>query len=183
MDEEVAIAQEQVTPPAETPPRRGFGRSTHITILIAILVAAVLAESVLVFRDSGSDRARDEVLEVSRRFAVLLTTYNSNTIERQRTQVLGLATGKFRGEYQQLTGDSFITTLKERQADSRGTVTRIAVSQVRDETATVLALVQVTTTNKDAKTPRVDDNVLEISLVETSGGWKIDSVTILGTLA
>ncbi len=183
MDEEIAIAPEQVPATAEAPSRRGlFGRSIHATILIAILVAALLAESVIVFRGSGTEQARDDVLDVSRRFVSLLTTYNAATIEGQRSQVLALATGKFRGEYQQLTGSGFLATLRERQADSRGKVVRIAVTQVKDETATVLALVQVSTTNKDTKTPRVDDNLLELSLVETSGGWKIDAVTILGAV-
>lgn len=183
MDEEIAIAPEQASPPAaDAGSRTLFGRPIHITILIAILVAAILAESVLVFRGSGSERARDDVLDVSRRFVALLTTYNTSTIERQRSQVLAIATGKFRGEYQQLTGSGFVATLKERQADSRGKVVRIAVVDTQDEAATVLALVEVTTTNRDLKTPRVDSNLLEISLVETSGGWKVDAVTILGTL-
>lgn len=181
MDEEVAIAPEQVSP--ATPPRaRLAGRSLHIAILIGILVAAILAESVIVFRSSGGDEARDDVRDSATRFVALLTTYNATTIERQRSQVLALATGKFRSEYEQLTGSGFTATLKERQAESKGTAVRIAVQEVGDDTATVLALVQVTTTNKDLKTPRVENNLLELSLVDTSKGWKIDAVTILGTL-
>jgi hypothetical protein len=184
MDEEIAIAPEQAPPAGPAPSRRTlFGRSMNVVILVAILVAALLAESVIVFRGSSTEQARDDVLDVSRRFVALLTTYNATTIERQRTQVLALSTGKFRGEYEQLTGSGFIATLKERQADQQGKVVRIAVTQVRDETATVIALVQISTTNKDTKTPRVDNNLLELSLVETSGGWRIDAVTILGSVA
>ena len=182
MDEEVAIASEQISSPPAPPRARLSGRSLHIAILIGILVAAILAESVIVFRSSGGDQARDDVRDTATRFVALLTTYNATTIDRQRSQVLALATGKFRGEYEQLTGSGFSATLKERQADSKGSAVRVAVQDVGDDTATVLALVQVTTTNKDLKTPRVENNLLELSLVETSKGWKIDAVTILGTL-
>lgn len=184
MDENVVTASEQTAPPAPSePPRAWYGRSLHVAILIAILLAAVLAESVIVFRGNGTEAARADVAATSRRFVALLTTYNSSTIERQRRQVLALATGKFRGEYEQLTGSGFLATLKERQADSKGTAVRVAVSSVEDERATVMALVQVTTTNKDTKTPRVDNNLLELSLVKTSKGWRVDAVTILGTLS
>ena len=129
------------------------------------------------------ERVRDDALNVSRRFVALLTTYNAGTIERQRSQVLSLATGEFRGQYDELTGGGFGATLRERQADSKGTVVRIAVSEAGDEIAKVLALVQVTTTNKDTKAPRVENNLLEVSLVKTSSGWKVDAVKILGVLA
>ena len=46
-----------------------------------------------------------------------------------------------------------------------------------------LALVRVTTSNKDLKAPRVDTNLLELALVKTASGWRIDAVTILGTLS
>lgn len=183
MDEDIATAPDQLgSPPVPPPAGPSPRRFAPVLILVGILVAALLAESVLVFRTSRGDRARDDVLVTARRFVALLTTYNAATIAAQRRDVLALATGNFRGQFEQLISPSFIATLKERQADSRGTAVRIAVSQVRDDTATVIALVQVTTKNKDVKTPRVENNLLELSLVETSNGWKIDAVTILGTV-
>ncbi len=65
----------------------------------------------------------------------------------------------------------------------RARVVRAGVSSVQGDTATALVVVEVTTTNKDLKAPRVEQNLIELSLVRTSGGWRIDAVTTLGTLA
>jgi Mce-associated membrane protein len=184
MDEDTAVATEQIAPPAETAgTRRSWRRPTPLMLLIAILVAAVLAQSVLIFRGNDSDRVRDEVRDTAGRFVAILTTYNSNTLESQRTRVLALATGQFRRQYAELTGASFLAALRETQADAKGTADRLAVLDVNGDDATVLAVVRITTTNKDLKTPRVDSQLLEVSLVRTTGGWKVDAVQILGKLA
>ena len=50
------------------------------------------------------------------------------------------------------------------------------------DNATLLAVVDVTVTNKDSTAPRVDRQVLQMTLVHASSGWKVDSVTLLGKL-
>jgi Mce-associated membrane protein len=122
------------------------------------------------------------VLQTASGFLSALTSYNSSTIDRQRSRVLSLATGKFRDQYSQVTSPAFINTLRQTQADQKGTVVRVAVASVQDDSATVLAMVRTSTTNKDLKTPRIEQNVIELSLVHTKNGWKIDAVDILGAL-
>ena len=184
MDDEAATTIEEPVPEAvAVPPARERRRPSVGMLVVAILVALVLAEAVLLFRGNADERARTDVFQTASGFLTALTTYNSSTLDQQRNRVLALATGKFKGEYEQLTGSGFLKTLQDRQADSKGTVVRAAVSSVRGDTATVLAVVETTTTNKDLKAPRVDRNLIELSLVHTAGGWRIDSVTILGTLA
>jgi hypothetical protein len=53
---------------------------------------------------------------------------------------------------------------------------------VSADRATVLGIVDVTVSNKDLKTPRVDRQVIQISLVRAKSGWKVDGVTVLGKL-
>src|SRR5437870_9338283 len=173
MDEEVTVAPEQeATRPGPAETKRG--RSTPTAILIAILVAAVLAESVLLSRGNTDAAARANVIETSQRFLALLTTYNAATLDRQRQAVLAMATGKARTDIQQVTGTGFRTTIQSAQADSRGTVTRASVESVIGDSATALCVVQISTTNKDRKTPRIEEDLIEVSLVHTSSGWKID---------
>ena len=122
-------------------------------------------------------------MNVARPFLLVLTTYNSSTLDTQRRRVLAASTGKFRNDYDtQLTGSGILATLREREADSRGSIVRAAVTSVDGDSATVLAVMRVAVTNKDIKTPRVENPVLELSLVQTTSGWKIDSVTLVGNL-
>ena len=184
MDDETTITTEPAAPEASpAAPKRGDVKRSVTSLVLAILLALTLAESVLLFRGNNGDRSRTEVLSASTNFLTALTTYNSSSIERQRRQVLSLAAGKFRQQYEQVTSAAFLKTLSDTKADQRGQVIRAAVSSVQDDSASVLALIRTTTTNKDLKAPRIEQSVIELSLVHTKGGWKIDNVTIVGTLA
>jgi hypothetical protein len=175
---------ETYVPPVEAPPSRrrlGLPRSPK-TLAIVILIALVLAEAVLLVRGDPKEGARADVLQTSQRFAVLLTTYNADTLATQRAEILRLAAGRFRTEYTTLTGADFLAALRERQADSKGRVVKIAITSLEGDDAVALAVVEVTTTNKDRTTPGVEQNVIELSLVRGGGGWRIDAVSILGTI-
>jgi Mce-associated membrane protein len=186
MEDEAVIANEErpAAPADDVSPERPLRpRVPMVGVVIALLVAAVLAESFLLFTGSTTERTRTEVMAVARPFLVVLTTYNSSTLDTQRRRVLAASTGKFSRDYDtQLTGSGILATLREREADSRGSIVRSAVTSVEGDSATVLAVMRVAVTNKDIKTPRVENPVLELSLVQTTSGWKIDSVTLVGHL-
>jgi Mce-associated membrane protein len=186
MEDETVVANDD-RPAASTDhtaPERTLRRRIPLNaVVIALLVAAVLAESFLLFTGNSAERKRTEVLGVARPFLVVLTTYNSTSLDAQRRRVVAASTGKFSRDYDtQLTGSGILATLRERQADSRGSIVRSAVTSLEGDSATVLAVMRVAVTNKDIKTPRVENPVLELSLVQTTSGWKIDSVTLVGNL-
>ncbi|HJR19688.1 MAG TPA: hypothetical protein VJ922_08220 [Actinomycetota bacterium] len=178
------MATDEITLPEYqgTPPRRRFPvPRSPATLLIVILIALVLAEAILLVR-SDDDGGRTQVFQASQRFLVLLTTYNATTLNEQRDRVLAMAVGKFRDDYSTLTDAEFLKALTDRQADSKGRVLKLAVTSLEGDDAEAFALVEVTTKNKDLPNPRVENNVIELSLVRSSGGWRIDAVTILGAL-
>lgn len=174
-------AEDQVAGEPE-PPSGQRRLPTARTAVIAVLVVAVVVESILLFRSGSDERARNEVFDISRRFLSTLTTYNTSTIDGQRERILALATGRFRTEYTQLTGPEFVAALRERQADSKGTVSRLAVTSMEGDNAEVMAVVEVSVTNKDLPAPNVERNVIDLSLVRTGSGWRVDAVSILGSL-
>ena len=157
---------------------------TWIAIALGVLIVGFLAESVFLFRSNAPERARSDALALSRRFVIALTTYDANTLPTQRVAVLSMSTGQFRSDYNQLaTNPAFATALTTAQAAQSGKVVSLAISSLSGDNATVLGVVDVSVSNKDQKTPRIDRQVVQISLVHTSSGWKVDSVTVLGKLS
>lgn len=149
------------------------------TLAIVILLALVIAEAFLFVR-KDTDGGRTEVLQLSQRFMTLLTTYNADTLAKQSADILKLSTSQFRSEYQTVTGGEFPARLRETEADSKGRILRIAVTDLEGDDATVLGLVEVTTKNKATPTPKAVENLIELTLVRTSGGWRVTSVLIHG---
>ena len=176
--DEIVLPEFEASPPRRR--RLPLPRSPQ-TLAIVILIALVLAEAVLLVR-KDSDAARTEAFQTSQRFLVLLTTYNADTLTSQREQVLALAVGKFRTDYSTLTDAAFLKALQDRQADSKGRVLKLAVTSLEGDNAEALALVEVSTKNKDLPNPRVENNLIELALVRTGDGWRIDAVSILGTI-
>jgi len=180
---------EDVPPPQSPAPsllqesRRDLPVGAWIAIAIAIVLIGFLAVSVFFFRSNAPEHDRNSVLSTSRSFVTSLTTYNEGSLASQRTAVLSMSTGTFRADFDRLTGSSFADALHQTQASSQGKIVTLAVSSVSPDNATVLGVVDVTVSNKDLKTPRVDRQVIQIALVRTSSGWKVDAVTVLGKLS
>lgn len=160
-----------------------FPVGAWIAIGIAIILIGLLAVSVFFFRSNAPEHDRNDALGLSRRFVISLTTYNESSLASQRTTVLSMSTGTFRSDFDRLTGASFADALHQTQASSQGKIVTLAVSSVSSDNATVLGIVDVTVSNKDLKTPRVDRQVIQVGLVRTSSGWKVDAVTVLGRLS
>jgi len=158
--------------------------STWIAIALGVLIIGFLAESVFLFRSHSPEHDRTDVLALSRRFVAALTTYDATTLPAQRINVLAMSSGQFRSDFDRLTSNpAFASALTAARATSSGNIVNLAVSSVTGDSASVLGVVDVTVSNKDLQAPRIDRQVIQMTLVHTSGGWKVDGVTVLGKLS
>jgi Mce-associated membrane protein len=163
--------------------REGRPASAWIAIALGVLIIGFLAESVFLFRSHSPEHDRTDVLTLSRRFVVALTTYDAATLPAQRINVLAMSSGQFRSDFDRLTSNpAFASALTTARATSSGKIVNLAVASVSGDSATVLGVVDVTVSNKDLQAPRIDRQVIQMTLVHTSGGWKVDGVTVLGKL-
>ena len=157
--------------------------SAWIAIALGVLIIGFLAESVFLFRTNAPDRDRNDVLALSRRFVVALTTYDAATLPNQHATVLSMSSGQFRSDFETIESNpNFVKAVTSARATSSGKIVYLAVASASKDNASVLGVVDVTVSNKDLKVPRIDRQVIRMTLVHTSSGWKVDGVADLGKL-
>ena len=68
--------------------------------------------------------------------------------------------------------------IKEADATSSGEIEEIFVQSLDEDEASVFAVVTETITNATTTEPRTDTLRLEVGLIETGSGWKVQSVEV-----
>jgi hypothetical protein len=106
-----------------------------------------------------------------------LLTYDYRNLDKTKQAVLGLATGKFRTDYDQNFGglSSLFTTTK---GQSTATVKDVFVSAIDHDTATAIVTFDERTQGTSGQHLNVD-LYLRLSLVKVKGQWRVDDVTNL----
>ncbi|HWC15177.1 MAG TPA: hypothetical protein VG929_11395 [Actinomycetota bacterium] len=181
------------TEPAPAAPRAG---ALKVPLLVAALVvttisAAVFATLYLTQETSPtevSDVLADEAPEVrdtATRVANLLLNYDSTNLEAVSQQMLEVATGNFREQYEEVLaqGGGLGTALEEASASSRGEILE-GPDVYFNSASEAIAITHVTQTAQSNTNPggSTIDYILKITLIDTSeGGWKADRVEVLST--
>lgn len=147
----------------------------------AVLLVLVIFLLYLLGRQQVEIRDRKAAEQVAGQFIVEFTTFNDQTLEQQSKKLENLTVGGFRDEYLELVNDEayrkYLTDLK---GDSKGRVLSLAVSDISDNQAKAIAFVDVSTVNKDRpNSPEVAGARLEVTMVKTKDGWKVDAVAFV----
>lgn len=177
--------------PAAAPPRKWA-----TPLLVGLAVVGLAATAVFGFLYLTSDVSSDdvgtalseetpEVEEVSQRVANLLLNYDSTNLDEVSDQMLGIATGNFREQYEEVlsSGAGLGAALEEASASSRGGILTGPDVYFRSGTEAI-ALMNVTQTAQSNSNPggSTIDYVLKITLIDTQdGGWKADRVEVIST--
>jgi hypothetical protein len=126
-----------------------------------------------------------EVKAISERVAGLLLNYDSTNLEEVSTQMLDIATGNFREQYEEVlsSGAGLGAALEEASASSRGEILN-GPDVYFQSGSEAIALMDVTQTAQSNSNPAgtTIDYVLKITLIDTQdGGWKADRVEVIST--
>jgi Mce-associated membrane protein len=150
--------------------------ATWRAAIVLAVVAAVLGAVLWARGPSAADR-RAEVVAVSERFAVALTSYDHRRLERDFARVRSMSLAGFRDEYDSLLGGQSAEALRASEAVSKATVETgpLVASMTDDEARTFTVVVQTVTNKENPEGQRVRTRV-ELYLVKTVAGWKIDRV-------
>lgn len=149
---------------------------------IAVLAAAVLVASGVtgavywtVYRpDRLTDTAaQEQVLDVARAGAEALLSYSPETVDSNVADAKSRLTGDFLQRYSEFADSVVVPAAKERGVKTEANVARAAVSQMRPDSAQVLAFVNQVTTSKERPTPALATSSVMMTLVRKDGHWLI----------
>jgi len=160
------------------PSRTAFRAAVVLAVVFFIgTVVAVLFAAQQHRELQHSKDTRAGVEQVASRMTSALLTYDYRNLDKTKQAVLGLATGKFRTDYDQNFGGlaSLFTTTK---GQSTATVKDVFVSGVDHDTATAIVVFDERTQGTSGQHLNVD-LYLRLSLVKVKGRWRVDDVTNL----
>lgn len=165
----------------ESTDNEGSTRRRLIVLSVMLLVVATglgAAAATLYSRLQAERGDRDDVAEVSGRFAEALLSYDYEDLDRAKGRVLADATGRFKNEYERAFTGGLDVLLKETKARSRGTVLDVFVSEIEDDNAKAIAVVTASAEGIAGRR-QATDSYIQLDLVKVGGKWKVDGVTNL----
>jgi hypothetical protein len=144
---------------------------------IALAIAAMFAYLWWDYR--SEDNARREIEQVAAEFTRALTDFSAETIEEDVREIKSFAVGSFSDEVDTFFGEETVAAVKEAEATSDGEIEGLFVQHVGEASGSVFVLVSETVTNASLSEPQTDTLRLEVDLIETTEGWKVESVQVL----
>ena len=160
---------------AKAPSRAGFRAAVALAVVffIGTVVAAVFAAQQHHQLQQSKD-ARAGVEQVASRFASAVLTYDYRDLDKTKTAVLALSTGKFQTDYEQNFGglSALFTTTK---GQSTATVKDVFVSGIQNDTATAIVVLDERGQGTSGQRLNVDW-YLRLSLVKVKGNWRVDDL-------
>jgi Mce-associated membrane protein len=147
-----------------------------IVSLVAVLAAlgAVLGVSL---RDPGAqDRADRAAASQARTSVEQMLSYSYKTIDAQATQIEGLLTGSFKGEFAAAMDKDIKPLAVKNQTVVQAKVSDIGVMSSSPDTVKVLAFVNQARIGSDQQDPVVDQNRVIATMSKVGDRWLISKV-------
>jgi hypothetical protein len=145
-----------------------------LVILLALMLflPGIMPVKVGAAKRAVTEQERADLQSVATRFSEAFINFSFRNLDSHLDKVAPFMTGDFKENYLS-SMRSVRDALSESEAVSSGTVTNVATTRPESETAQAIVLIDRTVTNKDTPDGRETPIYLELTLVETSEGWKV----------
>lgn len=166
---------------ASVPPRRRRWLRRILTAVAGIVVVAVLALSGFLAwqlkQNNDTAAAGRAALAAAQRYAVVLTSIDTNNVDQNFTQVLDGATGEFKDVYSQ-SASQLRQVLIDNKAMSKGIVVDSAIKSATKTKVEVLLFVDQSVTNTVNPEPRIDRSRVAITMELVDNRWLASKVDL-----
>lgn len=153
-------------------------RRHWVAAMAAVVLISVGAAGAVYWTVYRPDRltdtaAQEQVLDVARAGTEALLSYSPETVDDNVADAKSRLTGDFLQRYSEFADTVVVPAAKERGVKTEANVARAAVSQMRPDSAQVLAFVNQVTTSKERPTPALATSSVMMTLVREDGRWLI----------
>ena len=134
----------------------------------------------LVSKDASDAERRDEALELSEEFTVALASHDFADLDVSFDAVKRLSTGSFLDEFDRTFASPQLRAALE-EAESKATaeiVTGPLLAALEDNRARTFTVVRQRVATKEEPDPVERAVRIELLLVETDDGWRVDAVEV-----
>ena len=162
------------------PDLRRVARSRSLPWALAVAATAAAVAFLVLWRsERAEDDRRSAVRATTEGFLVALTNFSADTIERDVSEIRSFAVGQFAEEVSETFDADRLEAIREGDVTSTGEVRSVYVQSLDGAAATAFGVVDGTTVNRASGQPRVDVLHVEVGLIETTEGWRVNEVEIL----
>jgi Mce-associated membrane protein len=168
------------TPDAPPSPRTRRLRYTLTAATILVFVAALGSSGYFGWQykqQKDIDSASRAALSSAKRFAVTLTSIDTNSVDQNFTQVVDGSTGEFKDIYSQ-SASQLRQVLIDNKAMSKGTIIDSAVKSGSKTKVDVVLFVDQWITNVVSPQPRLDRSRVAMTMELIDGRWLASKVEL-----
>lgn len=176
----VEAAGDAETPDPTTAPRKRWLRYTLTALAILIFVAALGSSGYFGWQyqqHRDIDSASRAALSSAERFAVTLTSIDTNGVDQNFAQVVDGSTGEFKDMYSQ-SASQLRQVLIDNKAMSKGTIIDSAVKSGSTTKVDVVLFVDQWITNVASPQPRLDRSRVAMTMELVDGRWLASKVEL-----
>jgi hypothetical protein len=147
-----------------------------------VLSLATAITFALLWRGARADDVRRaEVAAAATRFLQALTNFKYTTIDSDVREIRSYAVGDFAQDVNQFFGAQAVQAIKAAKAQSVGQVRSVFIQSLAGSSSSVFGVVDEAVTNEATPTPRSQILRVDIEMIETKDGWKVNKVNLLQT--
>jgi Mce-associated membrane protein len=162
-------------------PRRRRWLRRIVAAVAGVVVVAVLALSGFLAwqlkQNNDTAAARRAALAAAQRYAVVLTSIDTNNVDQNFTQVLDGSTGEFKDVYSQ-SASQLRQVLIDNKAMSKGIVVDSAIKSATKTKVDVLLFVDQSVSNTANPEPRIDRSRVTITMELVDNHWLASKVDL-----
>lgn len=144
---------------------------------VGIVVAVAAWEGWLLYQQHQKDVAAEQALDAATKYAVVLTSIDTNALDQNFTEVLDGSTGEFKDMYAK-SSTQLRQLLVDNEAAAHGVVIDAAVKSVTADKVEVLLFVDQSVSNLAVPDPRIDRSRIKMTMEKVDGRWLASKVEL-----